>query len=143
MQRCASSHSCLRHAGQEKFRSINSLYYRGAAAAVVVFDVTSRASFASVPTWLEELRKLGAPRMITALAANKSDLKTGRVVSTEEGKEAAARWGMLYGETSARTGAGIADLFKAVGESRMRLAALSCTRGQAVFSFPACMWLPT
>jgi GTPase SAR1 family protein len=39
-------------AGTEKFRSLNTLYYRGAAAAVVVFDLTSRASFLAVHGWV-------------------------------------------------------------------------------------------
>lgn len=100
-------------AGQEKFRSINTLYYRNAAAAIIVFDVTSRSSFDHVPGWLGEIRAQGARRMVIGLAANKVDLK--RQVSQEESREFARANDLVYGETSAKTGAGITDLFKALG----------------------------
>ena len=45
-------------AGQERFRSMNmGLYYRGAVAAIIVYDVTRRESFEGVKRWVEELRK--------------------------------------------------------------------------------------
>jgi small GTP-binding protein len=45
-------------AGQERFRSMNmGLYYRGATAAVIVYDITRRESFEGVKRWVEELRR--------------------------------------------------------------------------------------
>ncbi|TKA28475.1 hypothetical protein B0A50_03942 [Salinomyces thailandicus] len=43
-------------AGQERFRSISRLYYRGAHAAILCYDVTSRASFEEMGVWLKELK---------------------------------------------------------------------------------------
>ncbi|KAF7192425.1 Ras-like GTP-binding protein RYL2 [Pseudocercospora fuligena] len=44
-------------AGQERFRSISRLYYRGANAAILCYDVTSKRSFEEMGSWLQELRE--------------------------------------------------------------------------------------
>ena len=43
---------------QERFRSLGPIYYRGADAAVLVYDVTSEASFARVRSWIKELKQM-------------------------------------------------------------------------------------
>lgn len=43
-------------AGQERFRSISKLYYRGAQAAVLCYDITSKRSFDEMGVWLRELK---------------------------------------------------------------------------------------
>ena len=47
------------------------MYYRGAAAAVVVFDVLSRESFDGAKSWVRELQRRGDPNVVIALAGNK------------------------------------------------------------------------
>ncbi|RRT77809.1 hypothetical protein B296_00008511 [Ensete ventricosum] len=42
-------------AGQERFRAVTSAYYRGAVGALVVYDISRRTTFDSVPRWLQEL----------------------------------------------------------------------------------------
>ena len=59
------------------------MYYRGASAAVVVFDVTSRESFEGAKSWVKELQRRGDPSVVIALAGNKADVKEGRAVSAE------------------------------------------------------------
>lgn len=44
-------------AGQERYQSLAPLYYRGAAAAVVVYDITSLESFQKAKHWVAELQK--------------------------------------------------------------------------------------
>lgn len=44
-------------AGQERYSSLAPLYYRGAAAAAVVFDVCDRESFAKARHWVGELQR--------------------------------------------------------------------------------------
>ena len=58
-------------AGQERYRSLAPMYYRGASAAVVVFDVTSRDSFEGAKSWVKELQRRGDPNVVIALAGNK------------------------------------------------------------------------
>jgi len=47
-------------AGQEKYRSFTRQYFRGSAAAVVAFDLTSSASFEGAKHWVEELKHVRA-----------------------------------------------------------------------------------
>ena len=61
-------------AGQDAFKSITRSYYRNAAGALVVYDITSRSSFVNVKKWLEEARTNGNREMAIALVGNKSDL---------------------------------------------------------------------
>eukprot|EP01067_Filipodium_phascolosomae_P001874 Filipodium_phascolosomae@DN2186_c0_g1_i1.p1 len=58
-------------AGQESFRSITRSYYRGAAGALLVYDVTRRDTFSHLSRWLEEARQNGNPDMTIMLIGNK------------------------------------------------------------------------
>ena len=44
-------------AGQEMYRSMIKMYYRGVAVAMVVYDVGDRASFECVQDWLKDVRE--------------------------------------------------------------------------------------
>ncbi len=67
-------------AGQDRYRAIASSYYKGAAGALVVYDITKPNSFQNVEKWLKELRDHGAEDMILMLIGNKSDLEKDRQV---------------------------------------------------------------
>ena len=45
-------------AGQEKFRSITTAYYRGAKGVVVAYDITDRRSFENVTSWMSGFEKV-------------------------------------------------------------------------------------
>jgi Ras-related protein Rab-5C len=57
------------------------MYYRGAAAAIVVFDITKKDSFNGAKSWVKELQRRGDPNVVIALAGNKADMETKRKVS--------------------------------------------------------------
>ncbi|RAL07540.1 putative Ras family GTPase (Rab4b) [Aspergillus homomorphus CBS 101889] len=61
-------------AGTERFRSVSRSYYRGAAGAILIYDVSSQASFTSLPTFLMDARALASPNLTVLLAGNKADL---------------------------------------------------------------------
>lgn len=61
-------------AGQESFRSITRSYYRGAAGALLVYDITRRETFHHLSAWLEDAREHANPNMTVMLIGNKSDL---------------------------------------------------------------------
>jgi hypothetical protein len=48
-------------AGQERFRTLSTSYYRGAHGVILVYDISSRASFLSMGKWIEEARTNAAP----------------------------------------------------------------------------------
>ena len=57
------------------------MYYRGAAAAVVVFDITHPSSFDRAKKWVGELRQnVQNAGLVIALVGNKVDLAEGRQV---------------------------------------------------------------
>ena len=98
-------------AGQEKYHSLAPMYYRGAAAAIVVYDITSRGSFQTLKTWVQELRSFGPVDILVAVAGNKLDLAEHRAVPQEEAEAYAEEIGGLYIETSALTATNVNALF--------------------------------
>lgn len=145
-------------AGQERYRSLAPMYYRGASAAVVVFDVTARDSFDGAKSWVKELQRRGDPSAVIALAGNKADVKEGRAVSLEvrlvaciaqhnnarksdgsrtgtgesiihwsrsvvaclqEAREYAKEMGIIYMDTSAKSGLNVKEMFVSIGESQL------------------------
>ncbi|XP_066544313.1 ras-related protein Rab-17 isoform X1 [Amia ocellicauda] len=92
-------------AGQEKYHSVTPLYYRGAQAALVVYDITKRESFARAQLWLKELeRQYFLGETAVALVGNKGDLDDLREVALQEGQTLAENKGLLFMETSAKSG---------------------------------------
>lgn len=66
-------------AGQEKYHSLAPMYYRGAGAAIVVYDITKMHSFRTLKEWINELRAQGPQDIAIAIAGNKRDLEADRV----------------------------------------------------------------
>ena len=64
-------------AGTERFRSVSRSYYRGAAGALLVYDIASHTSFNALPTFLNDARALASPNLTLLLAGNKLDLTSG------------------------------------------------------------------
>lgn len=62
-------------AGQEAFKSITRSYYRGAAGALLVYDVTSQSSFDNIRNWLDEAQNNGNDEMVICIVGNKIDLE--------------------------------------------------------------------
>ncbi|GAA5896876.1 hypothetical protein JCM8208_007113 [Rhodotorula glutinis] len=61
-------------AGQERFRALMPLYYRGAQAAILVYDVTDEASLQDIKFWIEELRKNMSDELMIIVVGTKADL---------------------------------------------------------------------
>jgi len=61
-------------AGQEKYACLAPMYYRGAGAAVLVYDICKAASFETLKRWVQELRCNGPPNIVIAVCGNKYDL---------------------------------------------------------------------
>lgn len=98
-------------AGQERYHSLAPMYYRGAAAAIIVYDITNPDSFNRAKSWVRELQRQGNPNMIMALAGNKADLEGQRAVAADEAQAYAAENGLYFLETSAKTAANVSELF--------------------------------
>ncbi|KAI1431755.1 P-loop containing nucleoside triphosphate hydrolase protein [Xylaria sp. CBS 124048] len=69
-------------AGTERFRSVSRSYYRGAAGAILVYDITSHSSFRGLQPFLNDARALASPNLTLLLAGNKLDLANEPLVDT-------------------------------------------------------------
>jgi len=98
-------------AGQESFRSITRSYYRGAAGALLVYDITRRETFNHLTNWLEDAKTHANGNMTIILVGNKSDLDHRRTVTYEEGEKFAKEHGLIFLETSAKTAANVEEAF--------------------------------
>jgi Ras-related protein Rab-5C len=91
------------------------MYYRNANCAVVLYDITSSATLEKARTWIRELQRQADPSIVIALCGNKSDLAARRQVTEEEAKKYAEEEGLMWAETSAKTGEGVSEIFTAIG----------------------------
>ncbi|CAF4312267.1 unnamed protein product [Rotaria socialis] len=100
-------------AGQERYHSLAPMYYRGAQAALVVYDISNSDSLRRAKLWVKELRQANGDDVVIGLAGNKVDLATGnqRQVAKREVAEYAEENGLTFMETSARLGDNVMEIF--------------------------------
>ncbi|XP_063692093.1 ras-related protein Rab-5B-like [Bolinopsis microptera] len=102
-------------AGQERYHSLAPIYYRGASAAVVVYDLTRQDTFEHAQKWVDELRQQVGGEIAIALAGNKSDMAESHItVTTSVAQSYADDADLMFFETSAKTGDNIEDTFLAI-----------------------------
>ncbi|KAK8844183.1 hypothetical protein M9Y10_024388 [Tritrichomonas musculus] len=87
--------------GAERYYTTTKSYFRMSLGILVVFDITNRSSFNSVPRWINDVKKEASPNCQILLVGNKKDLTDQRVVSTEEAELFANKYKIKYIETSA------------------------------------------
>lgn len=109
-------------AGQERFHSLAPMYYRNAQASAVVYDVTKAESLEKAKQWVKELQRQASPNIVIALVGNKIDLlsddadATQREVPLSEAEQYADEAGLLFFETSAKTGEGVLEVFTKIAK---------------------------
>jgi Ras-related protein Rab-1A len=101
-------------AGQEKFRTLTTSYYKGANAVIFVYDITDRSSFSQLRDWILETKKYVGNDYIGIITGNKLDLEEKRVVQTNELLLLAEDLEMPIFEVSAKTGDNINEMFETV-----------------------------
>lgn len=101
-------------AGQERYHSLAPMYYRGAQAALIVYDITSKDSFLKAQNWVRELQRQANSTIVIALVGNKLDLASKRGVEHNEAKLFAEENNLLFMETSAKTAVNVVEVFTAI-----------------------------
>ncbi|KAF8328691.1 ras family-domain-containing protein [Cantharellus anzutake] len=102
-------------AGQERFRSLIPSYIRDSSVAIVVFDITNRASFLSTTKWIEDVRSERGSDVLIVLVGNKADLSDKRQVTLEEAQARSTELSLtMFMETSAKAGHNVKSLFKKI-----------------------------
>jgi len=116
-------------AGQERFASLAPMYYRNAQSALVVYDLTKASSLNKAKHWIAELQRQASPGIVIALVGNKLDLVSNdsgdlegeggsaRQITTEEAKAYAEEEGLLFFETSAKTGENVQEVFEGIANA--------------------------
>lgn len=99
-------------AGQERYRAITNAYYRGAAGALIVYDITKYRSFESVNKWLLELTQNANENIKIILIGNKSDAESSREVTSDIAQKFAEKRSMMFIETSARNSTNVELAFQ-------------------------------
>lgn len=91
-------------AGQENYRAITRAYYKNCVCALVVYDISNSQSFKDIQSWVEDCKSNSPKSIMMILVGNKKDLQSQRQVSYEEGLTLASKNGMMFYESSAKTG---------------------------------------
>ncbi|XP_059643956.1 ras-related protein RABC1-like isoform X2 [Cornus florida] len=101
-------------AGQERFRTLTSSYYRGAQGIIMVYDVTRRETFTNLSdVWAKEIGLYSTNQdCIKMLVGNKVDKENERVVTRKEGINFARECGCLFIECSAKTRVNVQQCFE-------------------------------
>ncbi|MHA2342081.1 MAG: Rab family GTPase [Candidatus Hodarchaeales archaeon] len=97
-------------AGQERYRSLAPMYYRGAKAAVIVYDITDEETFKGAKTWTSEIQK-NSENCLIVLVGNKVDLIEKRRVNVDDVRDYARDNNIIYMESSAKTGLNVEQIF--------------------------------
>ena len=102
-------------AGQEKFDALTKIYFKQAEAAIIVYDVTSEASFEKAQKWVRDLiesEESNSLPILKFLVGNKSDLTDEKIVQVKQGTEYAKSIDATFSEVSAKEDIGIKELFE-------------------------------
>ena len=97
-------------AGQERFRTITSGYYREAHGVLVIYDISDESSFNNVNRWVQDLERFANENINIMIIGNKMD-DMRRQVETEHGKKHAELKNIPFMETSAKTSENVDEAF--------------------------------
>ena len=89
-------------AGEERYKYLTKLFYKGSDIVVFVYDITSRKSFENLNIWIEEVRDIIDSKYICGIVGNKTDLFINEVVKNDEGEEFAKNNNMKFKLVSAK-----------------------------------------
>ena len=104
-------------AGQEKYRSINKIFYQDAQVTLLVYDITQKETYNAIKNyWFQEVKDNAPEDVIVFIVGNKSDIYEKEAVNEEEARQYAKDINALYKLVSAENGDGINEIFKMIGE---------------------------
>ena len=89
-------------AGQETYREVTKLFFKGSEIILLVFDITVKESFESLKMWAKIVEEIIETEHIYGIVGNKNDLYLEKKVSDNEVKEFADSLKAQYKFVSAK-----------------------------------------
>ena len=103
--------------GQEKFRSLNQIFYRDAIIVILVYDITRRETFTELETyWIKQIKETCPAETVICVVGNKADLFQKQEVTEDEGRNFAKKHDAIFALTSCFNGDGVKELFDEAAE---------------------------
>ena len=90
-------------AGQEAYRGVTKLFFKGSEIVILVYDITSHESFASLEEWSQKSKEIIENDFIYGIVGNKNDLYLNSQVNEEELKKFAESINSSFKIVSAKT----------------------------------------
>ncbi|XP_023700835.1 ras-related protein Rab-24 isoform X2 [Paramormyrops kingsleyae] len=106
-------------AGSERYEAMSRIYYRGARAAIVCYDLTDSSSFLRAKFWVKELQNC-EEQCVIYLCGTKNDLvecdRSARQVDYHDVQDFADEIKAQHFETSSKTGHNVEELFRKIAD---------------------------
>ena len=101
-------------AGQERFRSLTKMFYKGADGILIGFSLTEAKTLESVNYWINEINQNCSKEYPISLVlfGNKCDDKENIQVKPEKIEEIKNKYNLMYFETSAKDNINIQNVFE-------------------------------
>ncbi|XP_020383902.2 ras-related protein Rab-3B-like [Rhincodon typus] len=99
-------------AGQERYRTITTAYYRGAMGFILMYDIANQESFNAVQDWATQIKTYSWDNAQVILVGNKCDMEDERVIPVEKGKHLADQLGFEFFEVSAKENINVKQVFE-------------------------------
>ncbi|KAI5622246.1 ras-related protein Rab-3A, partial [Silurus asotus] len=99
-------------AGQERYRTITTAYYRGAMGFILMYDITNEESFSAVQDWSTQIKTYSWENAQVLLVGNKCDLEEERIITVDRGRELSQQLGLGFLEASAKANMNVKQTFE-------------------------------
>ena len=106
-------------AGQEKFRSLSPSYLRNTDSVILLYDITNQDTFDHVTNWMATINQYATKNSSTILVGNKIDMESERKIDREDGEAMAKQYNIMFGESSAKEGKGVDEIFEQLANDIM------------------------
>lgn len=105
-------------AGQERFNSLTSLYYKKADAILLVYDISEKTSFEKIKSfYVPNIKEICEPGIPILLLGNKTDKEEERQVSLEDGMALALAENYEFNESSCYKNINVIGAFETLIET--------------------------